>query len=59
VDWSKPHPMDAEENMLRNAAAIKTVNPDAITWVFVTQILRLVTRWLLWRLGKRWLLWRL
>ena len=34
VDWSRPHPMDAEENMLRNAQAIQKVNPSTITWVY-------------------------
>ena len=34
VDWSKPHPMNAEENMLKNAQAIQAVDPSTITWVY-------------------------
>lgn len=34
VDWSKPQPMDCEENMLANLAAIKAVNPTGITWLY-------------------------
>jgi hypothetical protein len=33
-DWSRPHPMDAEENMLKNAQAIQAVDPSTITWVY-------------------------
>ena len=33
-DWSAAQPMDAEENMLRNAQQIQKVNPDVITWVY-------------------------
>jgi hypothetical protein len=33
IDWSKPKPMGAEENMLKHAEAIQKVNPDTITWV--------------------------
>ena len=33
-DWSKPHPMNAEENMLKNAQAIQAVDPSTITWVY-------------------------
>lgn len=34
VDWSKPRPMDTEENMLKNAQAIQAVDPSTITWVY-------------------------
>jgi hypothetical protein len=34
VHWSKTHPMDAEENMLKNAQAIQAVDPSTITWVY-------------------------
>ena len=34
VDWSKPKPMDAEENMLKNVQAIQAVSPSTITWVY-------------------------
>ena len=34
VDWSKPKPMNSEENMLKNAKAIHSVDPSTITWVY-------------------------
>lgn len=34
VHWSKPKPMDSEENMLKNVKAIQSVNPSTITWVY-------------------------
>lgn len=36
--------MDSEENMLRNAEAIREVNPTAITWVYRNGIKALVRR---------------
>ena len=34
VDWSKPTPMNSEENMLKNVKAIQDLNPSTITWVY-------------------------
>lgn len=34
VHWSKGTPMNNEEDLLENAAKIRAVNPDAITWVY-------------------------
>jgi len=33
-DWSAASPMNAEENMLANANAIKAVDPTTIAWVY-------------------------